>query len=1271
MKQTKVQLTRRPMPEANEELQTLTSQAYKALKNNEYNTALMLYESAAKRNLPVSTYLPSLRVLRLRLRNLMGNAEANRPTTKELVEATATLIEEEEDRILAGLETRLSNYEWDKAYRSIKSHLLSDVDNVRTDILLRLCTVLFRIDAFRDAMELLSIVEKRVGDAPSASKEKANQEYYHCCSRWLLQRTEAVEGQKIEDKFLDTYSWETLCDLLVKLRDARVDDNLRKFVHSHLIIGEQPSLEDNNKHFIGSGISRSLDAIRIRDVSERLAELVAQAISSWNEQDQKGVPDNSEVALAILSLPSDRLTVQEWLSLSDIMHWHGMYSNGFEARQKALEFALHRGDSSSASPDDLELAFKATLDVHDQEGAQRLLDRISSKEGNTIRYRELATCLHVFNNQISDAQAEWPYKLHEVEIEFREYVSNKRIAVVGPSVDGIDDNKAIEEHDIVARTNWRGQTFDGQREHFGRRTNISIYNAHTIRLFNEGNLWDRIEDLNFCLVRRANHEITQEKLRKHKICLVPDYSCSFYKSLNGAQALIFHLKLNGARLVNPFKIDLYTSQQHHYNSYRGNVQPCSEENIVSKMKPIILNHDIIGQVGLYDNLVHGMPLAKINGNDIRLVLNRWTSLATKSAAEETKYLDKPKRDFHEHPKVKAKLLKSYCRGAKHFWYSNYATHEFNQRQLPESILRLDGLKVLFIAHNMTLSTGVSRPISHFLNVIPPRMPNTLFESIEFRDGVDVSPFKEEADKYDYIIVNSLGSIAQNPSLVTLIDSISKEKVSIYLHETEWTFKNIQAKHDNNYDAIIKLLSSCRILCVSTNQAKYLNSLGINNTHVVYNTTVLPHDPWYYRFRKNKDSHEKVILMVGTMQSRKGTRLFSDVADLAQLRGRNYKFLWAGSPTKEMIVKSPNVNWLGSVNSQRLQDLIASADLFFLSSIDDPFPLSAIESLLMQKKCVAYYNTGAAEMITSAKGYVGEVFNEYTETAALSAIDTALTTPPDNAGFKGLAEDFSLYRFTERFADAIVKPLQFSSPNPSERLKLISRDDEASRVVTLLCNGPSYANATLDAQIISTSIIVRMNHFYLETEPFADGRVDYYFWAVNEPALHDNIISQIQSDRYRIGRFMCPVPHNELKVSERGWKTLIPESSYFDHWLYSCAKDPGLGRVMMSRPLPTTGLQAMAYFLAQGYRKFAIAGMDFYANNERRYHYDIPDRLKDRMNPIHFKPGYEKGAHSVDADTKFFKELASRYPNMQISLCSQMDVLSDLIQELGISTFGYQ
>jgi len=259
-----------------------------------------------------------------------------------------------------------------------------------------------------------------------------------------------------------------------------------------------------------------------------------------------------------------------------------------------------------------------------------------------------------------------------------------------------------------------------------------------------------------------------------------------------------------------------------------------------------------------------------------------------------------------------------------------------------------------------------------------------------------------------VIVNGLGTLA---SWRVLIACWLRKDIRVYLHETSFILDGFQAASPFRYGIVRSILRRNPVLCVSRKaEAHYRERFGSVHTHVVHECPGAGESV-------GLDPSKTHIAMVGSINKRKGAELFSAVADLAGVRHPGWQFHWIGGlATMDPIYRSERVTWHGWHWTP--MDVVDQCRIFFLSSIDDPCPLSAIEAMQAGKQCVAYKDTGIAELIEGVPGCV--VFDEYSPEAALAAIERALAAGPADA--KAIAtraqERTSLQAFTRSIDDAL-------------------------------------------------------------------------------------------------------------------------------------------------------------------------------------------------------------------------------------------------------------
>jgi glycosyltransferase involved in cell wall biosynthesis/GT2 family glycosyltransferase len=132
-----------------------------------------------------------------------------------------------------------------------------------------------------------------------------------------------------------------------------------------------------------------------------------------------------------------------------------------------------------------------------------------------------------------------------------------------------------------------------------------------------------------------------------------------------------------------------------------------------------------------------------------------------------------------------------------------------------------------------------------------------------------------------------------------------------------------------------------------------------------------------------DADDFVIIGCGTADHRKGSDLFLSVAEQTLKRGagQKYKFIWIGDgPNLELLRESiqkgnqtESIRFIGF--RKDAQSLIAAADVFFLSSREDPFPLVCLEAAQFGVPTVHFSEgTGIGEFVQADAGVALPAFD---------------------------------------------------------------------------------------------------------------------------------------------------------------------------------------------------------------------------------------------------------------------------------------------------------
>ena len=342
-----------------------------------------------------------------------------------------------------------------------------------------------------------------------------------------------------------------------------------------------------------------------------------------------------------------------------------------------------------------------------------------------------------------------------------------------------------------------------------------------------------------------------------------------------------------------------------------------------------------------------------------------------------------------------------------------ALREVERRAVRPSTLAVVGVGFTYV-------TGVAVPVLTYTQALVAQSPVDVhyFDLAAFAQPDQAAEALADAE---VVLVNSLAPFWRSPLANALVEALldAGRTVVLYAHETEYVFSYESERFPDRHQEMLKLLPRLTVLCVSKAQADMFRRLGVSDPIVVYNT--VPRD--LHRARASATVRERPrMIMVGTVQDRKGVDLFSRVAELAHVRGLPWRFSWAGWKTPRIApttLVSDRVEWLGALSRDRVREELAASDVFFLSSVDDPMPLSVVEAVQHRLRIVTFHRVGSREVLEGVRGY--RAFTEYTPDAALAALRAVLAEQVDEERYREVEELFDIPAFSARMSAALALP----------------------------------------------------------------------------------------------------------------------------------------------------------------------------------------------------------------------------------------------------------
>lgn len=282
-------------------------------------------------------------------------------------------------------------------------------------------------------------------------------------------------------------------------------------------------------------------------------------------------------------------------------------------------------------------------------------------------------------------------------------------------------------------------------------------------------------------------------------------------------------------------------------------------------------------------------------------------------------------------------------------------------------------------------------------------------------------------QYDFVIFNSLASLTRRSPVgypVWRFASWLGKPAFVYWHETDWVFDRLQRRDPQTAARVAMVASSQNTshLVVSAAGAKALKKRYAGaQPQCIYECADVPR-PFD---RPAVPARPPIVLNVASIQPRKGTDLFVETAIQVCQRHPTVKFIWLGAGREYGT-------WRQEIASVGLEKrilfpgyieapfaLLRRASLFFLSSRDDPFPLSVLEAMCVGRTVVTFAVGGAPE----ALGGEGILLEPFDTRAAAEAILETLSQTPESLVNQEVRERY-LSQFTpEQFARRLARYLQ--------------------------------------------------------------------------------------------------------------------------------------------------------------------------------------------------------------------------------------------------------
>ncbi len=191
-------------------------------------------------------------------------------------------------------------------------------------------------------------------------------------------------------------------------------------------------------------------------------------------------------------------------------------------------------------------------------------------------------------------------------------------------------------------------------------------------------------------------------------------------------------------------------------------------------------------------------------------------------------------------------------------------------------------------------------------------------------------------------------------------------------------------HEIEYEG---LMLADKIIAVSEATKRVIHEkykIPLNKIDVVYNSLDEKYDIEGYNFNQEtykyikslKKSGYTIVSTVGRFTIQKGLHYLMKAASLALSKNPKLLFVFAGDGEERNSLIAlaaelgimKNVVFTGFIRGQKLRDIYSISDIFVMSSISEPFGLTALEAAHHHDALILTKQSGVAEIIHSAFTY---------------------------------------------------------------------------------------------------------------------------------------------------------------------------------------------------------------------------------------------------------------------------------------------------------------
>lgn len=362
---------------------------------------------------------------------------------------------------------------------------------------------------------------------------------------------------------------------------------------------------------------------------------------------------------------------------------------------------------------------------------------------------------------------------------------------------------------------------------------------------------------------------------------------------------------------------------------------------------------------------------------------------------------------------------------------------------------LMGMKLAIVADRLIDGIGVSISVMEIFHELGRRGYKPVMIDLDRSKNVVL-------DGFNAVLINSITPIRDSYFREALDQYMQTGKGNVFLYPHEelglLTEKAVNNPHWIRH--LLRLIPSMNILTVSDRSKEQYIALGAKNPFVIgeasnkVSSDSLDAQPHPKKKGGGISTREDIIvLIVGTVQERKGLTIFVDLTIRLQSAEIPIRFVWMGKP-RSFRHQNKNVSFIGEVGKSGVDWWMQRATLLLVPSREDPAPLVIPEALSRGLPVLAYRSVGIGAP-DFEKDRNLHFFDEYTAESIYGQVEKILGISQGNGeshheatqnNYSGLVDRF-IEALSQNFFtsnnDSIIIPQWKSTPNSiSEEIKKI-------------------------------------------------------------------------------------------------------------------------------------------------------------------------------------------------------------------------------------------